>query len=318
MSSVISQIANSSLLLWTVLGAIAAAIVAGPLGQRMGTSWLGTFLALASLFEIVVITLAVRQGALFERGLGPSLDSIPLGDRLGWWRDGWELRRVMDPANSEWLLNVVLFVPAGLAWTALTRNAPLTLVWLVMASFVIETIQSVTGAGAPDTADLVANSIGALAGVLLGVLWIVANGRREGLSPRGVLVGTVGLVAVVVGLFVTVQVLADRRIERLERELHTQFDAATRSIIGNDAGGANNGANNGADNGDPAATTFDEFMAMASVRPDSIVYTDDNRVADVRYPIEFFGVHRCVFVRFTPTGTSFRRDGGSECTRFRG
>ncbi len=54
MSSVISQIANSSLLLWTVLGAIAAAIVAGPLGQRMGTSWLGTFLALASLFEIVV------------------------------------------------------------------------------------------------------------------------------------------------------------------------------------------------------------------------------------------------------------------------
>ncbi len=301
MSSVISQIADSRLLLWTVLSVIAAAIVAGPLGQRMGTSWLGTFLALASLLEIVVITLAVRQGALFDRALGPVVDSVPLGDRLGWWRDGWELRRVVDPANSEWLLNVVLFVPAGLAWTALTRNAPLTLVWLVMASFVIETIQSVTGAGAPDTADLVANSIGALVGVLLGVLWIVANGRREGLSPRGVLVGTVGLVAVVVGLFVTVQVLADRRIERLERELHTQFDAATRSIIGEDAGG-----------------TFDEFMAMASVRPDSIVYTDESRVADVRYPIEFFGVHRCVFVRFTPTGTTFRRDGGAECTRFRG
>lgn len=298
-SRAVSQIADSSLLLWTTISLITSAVIAGPLANRMERSWLGTFLALASLFEIIVITLAVREGALFH----PGLDGLPLSDRVGWWRNGWEASRVIDPANSEWLLNVVLFVPAGLAWTAVTRNAPLTLVWLAMLSFLIETVQSITGAGAPDPADLVANSTGALIGVVLGALWVLANGRGEGISPRGVLVGSIGVVAVVVGLFVTVQVLADRRIDKLDRELHTQFDSATRSIIGS---------------GEDSGATFQEFMAMTSVRPDSIVYSDDNRVADVRYAIEYFGVHRCVFVQFSADGTTFRREGGTTCTRARG
>lgn len=62
---------------------------------------------------------------------------------------------------------------------------------------------------------------------------------------------------------------------------------------------------------------FERFMAMAEVRPDSIRRVDGSSI-EARYPTEFGGAHRCVFVTWTPSKSSFRPSAGAACTDFLG
>lgn len=77
----------------------------------------------------------------------------------------------LNPRQSlsiEFWLNVALFVPAGVAWTLLTRRPWPTLAGLAVVSMAIETVQAATVVGAADITDVAANTIGAAFGVTAG------------------------------------------------------------------------------------------------------------------------------------------------------
>ena len=114
------------------------------------------FWALTSLAAVVSVTLLGRH---FE-GLAPS---FWLTDRTLW-------HGVFNSQQSNFVLNLVLFVPAGVAIALVLRRPILALTSLSVLSFAIECLQQVSGFGAPDPADWVANSIGATVGVLLALL----------------------------------------------------------------------------------------------------------------------------------------------------
>ena len=50
--------------------------------------------------------------------------------------------------------------------------------------------------------------------------------------------------------------------------------------------------------------------------PDGTQYSPD--AVKVRYPAPFFGLHRCVFVIWTPTAVEFQLGSGDACTDFLG
>ena len=73
-------------------------------------------------------------------------------------------------ANANWLLNFALFVPAGFALRFAGRLALRTVGFLSLLSLGIECLQFWARSGVADPADLVANSCGAFAGVVLAML----------------------------------------------------------------------------------------------------------------------------------------------------
>jgi hypothetical protein len=113
--------------------------------------WL-VFVGLASIVLIVVLTLANR--------------AFIGGSDVGWFLDGWGglPTAVVDPG---WWLNLALFVPAGWAWTQLTRRPGVVVIALAATSFLIESLHATKLAGIGDPADLVANVLGATVGALL-------------------------------------------------------------------------------------------------------------------------------------------------------
>lgn len=72
--------------------------------------------------------------------------------------------------GANWILNAVLFIPAGFTLGMFLRSPIRAAATLSLASFLIETVQQITSVGIPDPSDFVANSAGALAGSLLGGL----------------------------------------------------------------------------------------------------------------------------------------------------
>ncbi len=302
MKQIAHDLAGSGLLRWSAVCAVVALVIGIPLSRRLERSSLGSVLALAATLEIVAITLIVRDPNLFHRGAHP-----PLRDALTWWQQGWTKNHLFDPHRTEWLLNVVLFAPAGLLWTTLTRNGVLTAGWLMILSIVIETVQALTGSGVGDTADLAANTVGAVVGVVLGLMWVAANGHHERVSPTGALSAIIGLLALGVGTLGVARVVLDRRTDHLLTEVRTRFAGMTSVDIQPYVN---------ADDTDGA--TFDQLLAMVPVRADSFQYGDGGQVIDIRYPLGLLGVHRCVFARFTPSDVTFRTGSGTVCTMFGG
>lgn len=157
--------------------------------------------------------------------------------------------------------------------------------------------------GAPDLADLVANSLGAFVGVGGAVLVARARGDRTGstLSPRRraiVAAGVLGVAAVVVLL---VLVGADRRQRSIEHQLQARFVGTTKADI---------------DRWNVDGTMLDRVFGAVSAFADGTRYSPDQ--VTVRYPASFFGLHRCVFVVWTPTSVRFELGSGDACTDFIG
>ena len=123
---------------------------------KLGCSGSVAVLAMASVAAILAITLGVR--AVSGGGLGDT--------SFQWLVDGDLWSHSVD-VRSGWLLNLVLFVPAGLFVSLATRRSARTLLALIGLSLLIECIQSFDLLGAPDPADLVANSLGAGIGVAM-------------------------------------------------------------------------------------------------------------------------------------------------------
>jgi VanZ family protein len=105
------------------------------------------------------------------------------GALLSWWREKWGTRTYKLFAKLDGRRNVVLFVPAGFLWTVLfaKRGTAHAARWVVAGlcglSFVIESVQAVSGARDADTRDLVTNTVGAAIGALAAHGWVVLRSQ---------------------------------------------------------------------------------------------------------------------------------------------
>ena len=126
-----------------------------PVARVLRGSARRTFWGLVSLAAIASVTLLGRH---FE-GFAP----------VFWLFDGTLWSQVAITQQANFVLNMILFLPAGIAVTFATRRPVASLLFLVALSFAIESIQQSTGLGAPDPADWVANSLGALVGVIIAL-----------------------------------------------------------------------------------------------------------------------------------------------------
>ena len=302
--------ATASSLVAMVLLLAASAAGARWLSHRRESGALAWFAALGSIAGCVSLTLA-RDGVP---------DGFRAGSALAWAGSGWDRLIARDLlGSSQFLLNIALFVPAGLAWTWLTRRPARTLAGLGALSMLIESVQALTGVGAADIADVVANTIGAALGVatamttMLGLERRGASGQTAG-DPRR---RAVGAAAVVVALIVGLTALlagADRRQARIHDELESAFADTSYAEIAAVLQG---------DTVDPdrldADARFDDseqIFSAISIRADGSRYTEEQ--IELRWPAVFVGVRRCVYVIWTRTSVEFRDLSGSACTDFIG
>ncbi|MBB1246683.1 VanZ family protein [Streptomyces durbertensis] len=223
---------------------------------------------------------------------------------LHWSVSGWQ-RVSYDPFSSiEVLLNVALFVPAGLCWTLLARRPLRVMAALVGLSFLIECLQAVTGLGANDVSDLIANSVGGALGVLAGSLILWLRGRAGGslrLSRSGTALAAGSVAALVAAAVAGVLLGAEHRQASLERELNGRF--AGTSLETYAAWEADD-------------RLYEEVFAAASAFADGTRHRGDD--VRVRYPASFFGLPRCVFVDWAPGDVAVHRGSGEECSAFMG
>lgn len=255
--------------------------------QRGFGAWFAGF---ASIALIVAVT-------LFRDGLPSAIHLASLAD---WSTDGLD-RLSRDPlGSSQFVLNVVLFVPAGLVWTWVVRRSLAVLAALIAGSLLIESVQGVTGVGASDVADLVANGLGAGMGVGAAVL-VRELVRTRGLefSSRTNRLAGVATAVCLVTLFAGWFVGASRRQDSVEHALRQRF----------------------------ANTTIDDVDAWLADDPELLWSAVSDRsdgsrrfeeAIEVRYPATFFSLHRCVFVTWTNTSVTFTKASGRDCTVFIG
>ncbi len=247
-------------------------------------AWFGGF---ASLALVVAVT-------LFREGIPTGFD--PSG--IGQWSGSGLRRLTRDPLrSSQFLLNVALFIPAGVVWTWLVKRPWLVVAALATGSLLVEFLQGITGAGAPDVGDLVANGVGAGLGAALSVaVQAIWDPGSWGTTPRrrraiGAVAGLAVLAIVAGGLLG-----ASQRQRSLEDSLRAEFAGTDLSSI--EARLAD----------DPNAV----FGAVSEFADGS--YTSETSL-EIRYPADFFGLQRCVFVIWTSTGVEFRKASGNACTR---
>lgn len=232
-------------------------------------------------------------------------------------RDGWPARFSPSAAITEWstsglrlmlddplgssqfVLNVWLLVPAGVAWTLLVARPARVFAALATGVVTVEALQAVLGVGAADIADVVANCLGASLGIAAGAvvmrrgvpLWSRRRQRWAIAAAATALVAAAGAVWLV----------AEHRQTTVEREARAAFSATTRADV---------------DLWNEQGTMDLEVFDKLSVRADGASYGSE--AVRVRYPAFFLGVHRCLFVVWTNDGVAFERASGEACTAFIG
>lgn len=163
-----------------LLTLLLATALARPMGRRAGAHPLVAFLLVAGIGLIVSATLTPLAAAL-EDGVASS-GTCDLR-RIGWAPLGMYLR----PTGAA--LNLVLFVPMGLALGLLLAGRPWTRVAIalgVASPFVVEGAQLLVralGRGC-EAADVVDNLTGVIVGIVLGrAIGTLAARRTDGTGP---------------------------------------------------------------------------------------------------------------------------------------
>jgi len=136
----------------------AALLIAFPWSRRFAIPFRVAALTSMSIALILAFTLVARMLELTQWGDG-ELSASWLTDAALWS----ESLRIDRP----WILNAVLFVPAGFALAKVARRAWISVAALAALSIAIEFTQRLLMVGAPDPADLVANIVGATLGALI-------------------------------------------------------------------------------------------------------------------------------------------------------
>lgn len=300
---VVTFFVTTGLLPALALGVLVALGLTVVLARR---HWLGvpawlTFCAVLSVVGIFVFTL-FREAVLLVR-------AVVSGARLT--MPGWAglstgspdilWHAVADPLGStQLLLNILLFVPAGLLWTMVTRRPWPVLCALGGLSVAIELIQAVTGLGAYDLADIVANVAGAATGVGVAVL---AGWVTEGLGGRDVSRGrwwrrgvTVG-VAAVCALLLPVVGAAQRQAALMD-EASRHFEGTTLTDV---------------ERWERDGELERVWRAVPSGYADGFAINAGSATA--RYPARFLGRRACVLVTWDAAQVDVRRANGTTCSR---
>ncbi len=157
-----------------IVAVVVLGLVAWRLAPRLRRPrWL-LALALWSLAAILAATVVPRGGwdtlGRYPGGLDAVLACFDAGE---WMRP--------EFSAPDLLLNVILYLPAALLWTAVSASPLRTVVALGALSFVTEAVQALTGDRSCTATDVLANSAGALlgasAGAVLGIGWHRAGGH---------------------------------------------------------------------------------------------------------------------------------------------
>ncbi len=152
---------------YTLLAFLPFLVVAPTLGlvlaRKSARPWLLLTLTIASIGAIIAVTLGGRMLKLTSWGRGDFV--------LSWLFDSASWAHVLEP-DRTWVLNAVLFVPAGCLLTLTTRRPWITVVSLSAFSLLIEVVQRWTRLGVADVSDLVANIVGAVAGTAIGFVMV--------------------------------------------------------------------------------------------------------------------------------------------------
>ena len=105
--------------------------------------------------------------------------TLRLGDANGTAEYIWFLDPVLWAdsvvVGANWILNAVLFIPAGFTLAMFLRSPVRAALTLSFASFMIETVQQITSVGIPDPSDFVANTVGAVIGAVFGVVLLAVR-----------------------------------------------------------------------------------------------------------------------------------------------
>jgi hypothetical protein len=291
----VTSIATSGALAWLLVLLAASALATWWLHRRSERPAALWFAGLASAALIAAVT-------LFRDGWPQGFDLRRLAD---WSGDGWQ-RLSGDPfGSSQFVLNLVLFVPAGAAWTVFTRHARRVTFVLAVGSMAIECVQAVAGLGANDVVDLAANTLGAGLGAAAATLGLWVAERRQITWTRRRQWAMVAVAATGFGLVGTAWLAgASHRQSVLLGELRAKFGATTKADVDswlNDSDG------NDAD--------LQVFSAIPT-RSDGV--RTSGTATQVRWPATFFGLHRCVMVVWADQTVSFRRESGAVCTELMG
>ena len=299
-----------------VVGALillAASAIAARWFTRRGTTRRGAlawFAAIGSVAGCVSLTL-LREG--LPKGFQPS-------NAFAWTTTGWERLAGEDIfGSSQFLLNVALFIPAGLAWTWVTNRPLRTLAGLVGLTMAIESVQAVTGAGGPDITDVAANSMGAALGVgaaatATAVLVRAGLATADKPDPRRRALVAAGLVVAVVVASTALFTGADRRQTDIRNELETAFSGTTYDDI---AAVLLRDPDN-SEKFDEDARFVDPAQIYGAISVRSSGQRDTPGQIEVRWPAVFFGFRRCVYATWTSSDLDFRNASGQECTSFIG
>jgi hypothetical protein len=302
MRGVVEFFVATGVLVPMVVGAVASVGITRAVRRRGLTRAPGWLVlgAVLSVVGVLTMTLFREVVPLVQHLVGGGGAEWPgLGGLLGWSADGW-WRATHDPLGSmQVLLNVGLFVPAGFLWTLVTRRPAATMLGLSATSVVIELVQAVTGLGANDAADIVANSAGAAVGVLAGVFtsWVRDEfvGDRAG-SRRWLSRAASAAVAVALGAAMMIGGAAQRQ--------HALSVEASSVFAGTDLGDVRRW--------ERSEELPDRVWFGALTREvDGFVWAPDTVTA--RYPASFVAVRRCVLVVWVAGTVTVERRAGSVC-----
>lgn len=306
LSRAASSIVDAGTLIVLLASVLVAVVLAVPFAARWRTSRRLATLSFFAVGAILAATIRAHDVALLATDPGALLACAGCSP-FAWITDAalWARAARVD---AGWLLNVVLFVPAGFLFVLATRRPWRVLVGLVALSLLIEVVQDLLRLGAPDPADLIANALGAGLGVGAGGLAKrVAPGRfgvdADARTSRRRFAGGVAIVVALVTLgWLGIQVGADLRRDELAADLETAFASTTAPDI--EATLAREGG-------------ADALFASTSTWPMYLGRVGDSDEFEGFYATQFFGAHRCVTIRWSADGFTLRDGSGDTCTTFR-
>jgi VanZ family protein len=215
----------------------------------------------------------------------------------------WEPWRWYEFNRLDYLMNIALFAPAAAFWTAAARRPALVLGAAVLTSVLIEYTQGVFRLGTGDQADVVSNALGALIGVVIGWWWARSHPSTD--APAGwthrQLGWAIGGTAAGVALsLVAIGAEADRRAEEVSGLVDEIVGGATTDDLASVWS---------LDDRDAVA----HFNTAYGYEADAITRLDGGHRVVVRYPIDFFGAKRCVYLVVDDAGTDIVTDRGDRC-----
>ena len=298
---VVSQFVDAGVLLVLVPLLVAARLFGPFMARWWRTTTLIATAALGSLGGVLAFTLGVRAITEGRREF--------VGSDFSWLTDSSVWRAAFD-LDPSWLLNVLLFVPAGVFLSVALRRPIIVFLGLASMSFAIETIQSLTRVGTADLRDLVANTIGAAVGVVLASATVhrragnavpLSGAEQRSIDIRANIAAIIAIAVVGGATWFGVGAVADHRQDRLADELTAAFDGTTAADVAAEAAS------------DPG---FDRLMLRGPSRPDYIGEVGDAGMFEGRWSTEFLGLHRCVIVRWTDDELTLRETSGRTCRRF--